>query len=62
VTVEASVDPLRFDVVLDVAVVASEKHAVGFVVSCACLVAESDHYRAMVDVVHCPLCEQYLGW
>ncbi len=34
-TVEASVDPLRFDVVLGVAVVASEKHAVGFVVSCA---------------------------
>ncbi len=61
-TVEASIDPLRFDVVPGVAVVASVEHAVSFVVGGVCLVAEGDHYGAVVDVVHCPPCDQYPRW
>ena len=60
--VEASVDPLRFDVVPGVAVVAFEEHAVSFIVRCVCLVVGGDRYGAVVNAAHCPLCDQYPGW
>ena len=62
VAVEAYVESSHFNVVSGAAVVASEGCAVGFVVSCVCLVAEGDHYGTMVDVVQDASCDQYLGW
>lgn len=54
------VDPLRFDLVAGVAVIASEKHAVSLVVNCVYLVAEGDHYGAW-STLSIALCDQYPG-
>ena len=51
VAVEASVDSSRFDVVPGAAVAASEEYTVSFIVNYVYLVAESDHYGAVIDVV-----------
>ena len=56
VTIEASVYPLRFDVVSGVAMAASEEDSVGFEVYSVYFVAEGDHDRAVVDVVYCSSC------
>ena len=56
VTIEASVYPLRFDVVSGIAVAASEEDSVGFEVYGVYFVAEGDHDRAMVNIVYCSSC------
>ena len=56
VTIEASVYPLRFDVVSGIAVATSEEDSVGFEAYGVYFIAEGNHDGAMVDIVYCGSC------
>ena len=56
VTIEASVYPLRFDIVSGIAMAASEEDSIGFEAYGIYFIVEGDHDGAVVNIVYCGSC------